>query len=95
MHGGNSLPLHYINMVAGQFGGNMQMAFEKTFAHKAVSAGHRRHLDAPVVDISDARLPLRKERGHCECHGGVRDVITVVIDALQAAARGTCTPTAS
>lgn len=50
------------------------------------------HLDAPVVDISDARLPLREERRNSQCHGGVRNVVAVVINALQLLAWRACTP---
>ncbi len=50
----------------------------------------RRHLDAPIVDVADARGPLREQGGHCQRHGGVRDVVAVVVNAAQAPARRPC-----
>lgn len=45
------------------------------------------HLDAPIVDVADARRPVREQRGHRESHGGVGDVIAVMVDATQLSGR--------
>lgn len=49
------------------------------------------HLDAPVVDVADACLSLREQCGHRESHGGIGDVIAVVVNSQQVALGRTCT----
>mmetsp|Transcript_13333 Transcript_13333/g.34563 ORF Transcript_13333/g.34563 Transcript_13333/m.34563 type:complete len:426 (-) Transcript_13333:110-1387(-) len=51
--------------------------------------GHHalRLLDAPVVHVPDGGGPVRQQGGHRERHGGVRDVVAVVVDRRELAAR--------